>query len=197
MTSWNELRRDGLRCDEAAFLHPESEAAGAVGHPEALRTPGSGRGGVATTCAPCRTRSAQWVPGDFTSLGADGFGFSDTRPAARRFFHIDGPSMAVRTLQRWPSGARSTRGAAKAAEKYRLPDVTAGHLRQRGRRVLGPGLKGSVPVGSSDRYRPFPPGRQPAACFSRTSSATALGIRVSKSRILAQVGVIRISTIES
>jgi pyruvate dehydrogenase E1 component len=40
-----------------------------------------------------------WVPGDLTSLGADGFGFSDTRAAARRFFHIDGPSIAVRTLQ--------------------------------------------------------------------------------------------------
>ena len=26
VTSWNELRRDGLRCDEAAFLHPETEA---------------------------------------------------------------------------------------------------------------------------------------------------------------------------
>ena len=40
-----------------------------------------------------------WVPADFASLGADGFGFSDTRPAARRFFHIDGPSVAVRALQ--------------------------------------------------------------------------------------------------
>ncbi len=40
-----------------------------------------------------------WVPGDFVSLGADGFGFSDTRAAARRFFHIDGPSIVVRTLQ--------------------------------------------------------------------------------------------------
>ena len=26
VTSLNELRRDGLRCDQAAFLHPESEA---------------------------------------------------------------------------------------------------------------------------------------------------------------------------
>ncbi|GAE67038.1 pyruvate dehydrogenase E1 component [Cutibacterium acnes JCM 18909] len=39
------------------------------------------------------------MPGDYASLGADGFGFSDTRAAARRFFHIDGPSMAVRALQ--------------------------------------------------------------------------------------------------
>ena len=32
---------------------------------------------------------ARWVPGDYTSLGTDGFGFADTRGAARRFFHVD------------------------------------------------------------------------------------------------------------
>jgi hypothetical protein len=42
---------------------------------------------------------APWVPQDFISLGADGFGFSDTRAAARRYFHIDGPSVVVRALQ--------------------------------------------------------------------------------------------------
>ena len=31
-------------------------------------------------------------------LGADGFGFSDTRRAARRWYHIDAESMVVRTL---------------------------------------------------------------------------------------------------
>jgi pyruvate dehydrogenase E1 component len=70
---------------------------------------------------------AQYVPGDFMSLGADGFGFSDTRPAARRFFHIDGPSLAVRTLQQLTKrGEVPADYAAKAAEKYRLHDVTAG-----------------------------------------------------------------------
>jgi len=38
------------------------------------------------------------VPTDFVALGADGFGFSDTRAAARRHFLIDGPSMVVATL---------------------------------------------------------------------------------------------------
>ena len=40
----------------------------------------------------------QWVPGDYHVLGADGFGFSDTRRAARRWYHIDAESMVVRTL---------------------------------------------------------------------------------------------------
>jgi pyruvate dehydrogenase E1 component len=68
-----------------------------------------------------------WVPGDFVSLGADGFGFSDTRAAARRFFHIDGPSIAVRALQALADqGGVPASTALAAAEKYQLLDVTAG-----------------------------------------------------------------------
>jgi pyruvate dehydrogenase E1 component len=70
---------------------------------------------------------AQWVPARFASLGADGFGFSDTRAAARRFFHIDGPSMAVRALQMLAEeGQLDWSVAREAAERYRLLDVEAG-----------------------------------------------------------------------
>ena len=70
---------------------------------------------------------AQWVSGDYASLGADGFGFSDTRAAARRFFHIDGPSMAVRALQMLAErGEIPQDWPAKAAEKYDLLNVNAG-----------------------------------------------------------------------
>ncbi len=69
----------------------------------------------------------QWVPGDFASLGADGFGFSDTRPAARRYFHIDGPSVAVRALQSLAARGEVDRSVPQeAANRYRLHDVTAG-----------------------------------------------------------------------
>ncbi len=68
-----------------------------------------------------------WVPQRYATLGADGFGFSDTRAAARRFFKIDGPSMVVRTLQALAEeGAVDRSLAAQAIEKYRLHDVTAG-----------------------------------------------------------------------
>ncbi len=71
---------------------------------------------------------AQWVPGDFASLGADGFGFSDTRPAARRFFAIDGPSIAVRALAAARQAGRGRRSTCwpRRSRKYRLHDVTAG-----------------------------------------------------------------------
>ena len=41
----------------------------------------------------------QFVPNEFATLGADGFGFSDTRAAARRFFKNDIHSVVVKTLQ--------------------------------------------------------------------------------------------------
>ncbi len=68
-----------------------------------------------------------WVPGTYATLGADGFGFSDTRAAARRHFKIDGPSTVVRVLQQLArSGAVAPEAPAQAIERYRLYDVTAG-----------------------------------------------------------------------
>ncbi len=68
-----------------------------------------------------------FVPTDYATLGADGFGFSDTRPAARRFFHIDGPSVVVRTLQQLAKQGKVDHAVVQQAiDKYRLHDVNAG-----------------------------------------------------------------------
>jgi pyruvate dehydrogenase E1 component len=64
---------------------------------------------------------ARWVPGNYTSLGTDGWGFSDTRPAARRFFHVDGPSIALAAL--WElarAGKVPADLPAQAIAKYKL-----------------------------------------------------------------------------
>ena len=67
------------------------------------------------------------MPEDYYALGADGFGFADTRPAARRFFHIDGPSMAVKALQMLADrGKIDPQAPVEAARRYRLMDVNAG-----------------------------------------------------------------------
>ncbi|HMQ39317.1 MAG TPA: pyruvate dehydrogenase (acetyl-transferring), homodimeric type, partial [Micropruina sp.] len=109
VTSWNELRRDGLEADEHNFLHPDEEKRVPFVTQRLEGRPGPF---VATSdyMRLVQDQIAQWVPGDFYSLGGDGFGFSDTRAAARRFFHIDGPSMVVRTLQ-----ALAAKGAVDAA----------------------------------------------------------------------------------
>ncbi|MHB1488978.1 MAG: pyruvate dehydrogenase (acetyl-transferring), homodimeric type [Cellulomonas sp.] len=126
VTSWNELRRDGLAAERQAFLHPEQEPREAY-----LTAKLAGAEGpfVATTdfdhLVPDQVR--QWVPGTFATLGADGFGFSDTRPAARRHFKIDGPSVVVRVLQQLARDGKVAADApARAIEQYRLHDVTAG-----------------------------------------------------------------------
>ena len=41
---------------------------------------------------------APWVPGGLFTLGTDGFGRSDTRPALRRFFEVDAELTVVATL---------------------------------------------------------------------------------------------------
>ena len=126
VTSWTELRRDGIAAEEHNFLNPEAEPRVPY---VTQKLSGSDGPFVAVTdfmhAVPDQIR--QFVPGDFATLGADDFGFSDTRAAARRFFKIDGPSLVVRTLQSLVKrGALDRSVLTQAIEKYRLLDVTAG-----------------------------------------------------------------------
>jgi len=126
VTSWSELRRDALACEQETLLHPDRPA----------RTPyitaklqGAKGPFVATTdydhLVPDQVRA--WIPGDYGTLGADGFGFSDTRAAARRFFVIDGPSTAVKALQMLERRGEVPAGSfAKALAQYEIHDVTKG-----------------------------------------------------------------------
>ena len=79
-----------------------------------------------------------WVPSDYATLGADGFGLSDTRPAARRHFHIDGPvDRRPGAAVCWPRAARSTRPCrGDAADEVPAARRDGRHVRQRGRRRL-------------------------------------------------------------
>jgi pyruvate dehydrogenase E1 component len=126
VTSWSELRRDGLAAEEHNFLYPDAEPRTAY---VTEKLAGASGPFVAVTdfmhAIPDQIR--QFVPGDFATLGADDFGFSDTRPAARRFFKIDGPSMVVRTLQQLARRGEIDRSlVGQAIAKYELHDVTAG-----------------------------------------------------------------------
>ncbi|MAB19781.1 MAG: pyruvate dehydrogenase (acetyl-transferring), homodimeric type [Microbacterium sp.] len=127
VTSWTELRRDGLAADEHNFLHPDEEARTAY-ITEKLRDSEGPVVAVSDFMHAVQDQIRPWVPQQFATLGADGFGFSDTRPAARRFFKIDGPSIVVRALQALAAEGTVDRSlSAQAIEKYRLHDVTAGN----------------------------------------------------------------------
>jgi pyruvate dehydrogenase E1 component len=125
VTSWNELRRDALAADEHNFLHPGEEPLVPYVTTKLAETEGPFVA-VSDYMRAVPDQIAQWIPGDWSSLGADGFGFADTRGAARRFFHIDAESIVVNVL-----GQLAKRGEVKpevpreALDKYRLLDVTA------------------------------------------------------------------------
>lgn len=126
VTSWNELRRDALAAEEHAYLHPGEEER--VPYLTAKLTGAEGPF-VATTDYDhlVTDQVRQWIPGRYATLGADGFGFSDTRAATRRHFKIDGPSTVVRVLQQLArEGKVAPEVPAQAIERYRLHDVTAG-----------------------------------------------------------------------
>jgi pyruvate dehydrogenase E1 component len=126
VTSWTELRRDGLKCDEQKFLFPEQEAP--VPYITQKLADASGpKLGVSDFMHAVPDMVRPWIPGKYATLGADGFGFSDTRPAARRFFKIDGPSIAVRVLEQLVEKEKiDSRIPQQAIDKYKLHDVTAG-----------------------------------------------------------------------
>jgi pyruvate dehydrogenase E1 component len=46
---------------------------------------------------------ARFVPRTFTTLGTDGYGFSDTRLALRRHFEVDTPSIVIAVLHQLAS----------------------------------------------------------------------------------------------
>ncbi|MDT3317043.1 pyruvate dehydrogenase (acetyl-transferring), homodimeric type [Microbacterium sp. KSW4-11] len=126
VTSWTELRRDGLAADEHNFLHPTEEPKTAY-VTEKLRDSEGPIVAVSDFMHAVQDQIRQWIPRRYATLGADGFGFSDTRAAARRQFKIDGPSIVVRTLQALAEDGVVDRGlSAQAIEKYRLHDVNAG-----------------------------------------------------------------------
>ena len=126
VTSWSELRRDGLAAERHNFLNPEAEPQVAY-LTEKLADAEGPVVAVSDWATDVPDQVRQFVPGDYTVLGADGFGFSDTRAAARRYFAIDRESVVVRVLQRLAAlGEIDASVPRDAAEKYRLRDVNAG-----------------------------------------------------------------------
>jgi pyruvate dehydrogenase E1 component len=132
VTSWTELRRDGLSADEHNFLHPNEPIATPYVTDKLRGKPGPFVG-VSDFMHQVPDQIRQFVPGDYATLGADGFGFSDTRAAARRYFFIDGPSIVVRTLQQLAKREEIDPAVVgQAIEKYKLFDVNAGTSGQAG-----------------------------------------------------------------
>ncbi|MDD2914151.1 MAG: pyruvate dehydrogenase (acetyl-transferring), homodimeric type [Gallionella sp.] len=123
VTSFNELRRDGLDCERWNMLHPE-----AVPRDSHVGQCLAGRDGPVIAVSDYMKSYADqirgFVPKRYKVLGTDGFGRSDTRNKLRRFFEVDRCYIAVAALKALAEeGAISAGEVGKAIKLYRLdPD---------------------------------------------------------------------------
>jgi pyruvate dehydrogenase E1 component len=98
VTSFNELRRDALATERWNQLHPEAEARKSY-----LQKCLGKRAGpyVAATdymkIVPDQIQ--RWMPGQYVTLGTDGYGRSDGRNALRQHFEVDERYIAVTALK--------------------------------------------------------------------------------------------------
>ncbi|MBO8202045.1 pyruvate dehydrogenase (acetyl-transferring), homodimeric type [Streptomyces smyrnaeus] len=115
--SWTELRREAMECDAAALRGEERV-------PYVTRALEGAPGPVLAVSDWMRAvpdQISQWVEQDWASLGTDGFGLSDTREAARRYFGVDAESVVVAALSRLARrGEVKAEDVRRAAEKYGL-----------------------------------------------------------------------------
>jgi pyruvate dehydrogenase E1 component len=118
VTSFTELRREGIAIERWNRMHPDAEpkrtwveqclaptAGPIVASTDYMRT------------VPDLIRT--WVPRRYVALGTDGFGRSDTRAALRDFFEVDRHHVAVAALKALADEGTIDRKLVKQAiEKY-------------------------------------------------------------------------------
>jgi pyruvate dehydrogenase E1 component len=105
VTSFTELRRDGIACERWNLEHPENPRQNWVAQCLA-----GAPGPVVAASDYVRAVAdliRNWVPGTYLTLGTDGFGRSDTRAALRRYFEVDAQSIA-RTAARALASTKRT-----------------------------------------------------------------------------------------
>jgi pyruvate dehydrogenase E1 component len=124
VTSFTELRRDGIEIERWNMLHPASEPRQAYVS-ECL---GDREGPVVASTDYIRTfadQIRQWVPGTYHVLGTDGYGRSDFRRALRRFFEVDRHHVTVAALKSLADrGAVQPARVQQAIDRYEIdPDA--------------------------------------------------------------------------
>jgi len=123
VTSFNELRRDGLDCERWNMLHPEAKPrASYVEQCLAKR-----KGPVIAATDYIKSYADQirgFMPKHYKVLGTDGFGRSDTRKKLRQFFEVDRFYIAIAALKALADeGTISANEVSKAIRLYNInPD---------------------------------------------------------------------------
>jgi pyruvate dehydrogenase E1 component len=117
-TSMNELRRDALEVERHNRLNPTVEPQ------ESYVTKCLGTVPVLAATDYIRTYAEQIAPfvkGDYTVLGTDGFGRSDTREKLREFFEVDRQHIAYSAVYALAKqGVLTTGDVLEAIKKYNI-----------------------------------------------------------------------------
>jgi pyruvate dehydrogenase E1 component len=118
VTSFTELRRDGIGVERHNRLHPVGKQKQSWVEQCLEKTAGP----VIAASDYMRTVAdliRNWVPRRYVALGTDGFGRSDTRERLRDFFEVDRRNVAVAALKALADeGAIDATVVRKAIEKY-------------------------------------------------------------------------------
>jgi pyruvate dehydrogenase E1 component len=124
-TSWNELRREAMRCDEWNLMNPDGEARVPYVTQRLRDQPGPVVA-VSDYMRAVQDQIAPYVTQEWMSLGTDGFGLSDTRAALRRHFKIDAQSIVIAVLTLLARRGDVVWDVVRQAHaKYKLDDVNA------------------------------------------------------------------------
>jgi pyruvate dehydrogenase E1 component len=123
VTSFNELRREGIDCERWSLLHPEAEPRRSF----VAAQLGETLGPVVAATDYMRTYADQirpYVPRRYTVLGTDGFGRSDMRSQLRKFFEVNRYYIALAALKALADeGEIPAAKVTQAIAKYRIdPD---------------------------------------------------------------------------
>jgi pyruvate dehydrogenase E1 component len=97
VTSFNELRREGLSLARWNMLHPEETPK--LSYVESCL--GNTKGPVVASTDYMKNYADQirdYISGTYTVLGTDGFGRSDTREKLRHFFEVDRYFVVIASL---------------------------------------------------------------------------------------------------
>jgi pyruvate dehydrogenase E1 component len=120
VTSFTELRREGMAVERWNRLHPDQE-------PKPCwidRCLGGTEGPVIAATDYMRTVPdliRTWVPRKYVTLGTDGYGRSDTREALRDFFEVDRHHVTIAALKALADeGTIDRKLVAQAIKKYNI-----------------------------------------------------------------------------
>jgi pyruvate dehydrogenase E1 component len=120
VTSFSELRRDGMAVARWNRLHPQAERRQSY----IEQCLASTRGPIVAASdyvSAVADLIRPWVPRRYVALGTDGFGRSDTRAALRRYFEIDRQHIVIAALDALASdGVLDRKRVTEALARYGL-----------------------------------------------------------------------------